>query len=263
MRIFQPIVTGSLTVSGSVTAIDFTGSLYGTSSWAITASYAMNAGSGGGGSTDTGSLLVTASIDPTSNDTIIFTKGNGSTFNVVVNNVQSSSYALTSSLPLQGVVTASALNSTITFTRGNGSTFNVTVAQSGSVATASYATYAETASYSSNFVIQSTLALNGTLTDTAAVASTIVGSNNLFTQDTGSRTSAFCKYTIVKSNNARIGEFITVWNGTTTTYYDNSTTDIGNTADITFQSSIVTGQIQINAIAASSGWTIKMLTTYI
>ena len=39
MRIFQPIISGSLNVSGSVTATSFTGSLFGTSSFASTASY--------------------------------------------------------------------------------------------------------------------------------------------------------------------------------------------------------------------------------
>ena len=40
MKIFQPIITGSLNVSGSVTAISFTGSLLGTASFASTASFA-------------------------------------------------------------------------------------------------------------------------------------------------------------------------------------------------------------------------------
>ena len=90
-----------------------------------------------------------------------------------------------------------------------------------------------------------------------------LSSNNLFQQATGSRTSAHGKYTLYKGTSARAGEFVTVWNGTSTEYYDNSTRDIGNTTDITFQSLIVTGQIQINAIAASSGWTVKMITTYL
>lgn len=45
--------------------------------FAVTASFALNGG--GGGSTDTGSLLTTASF---SNPNMTFTKGNGSTFNV-------------------------------------------------------------------------------------------------------------------------------------------------------------------------------------
>jgi hypothetical protein len=90
-----------------------------------------------------------------------------------------------------------------------------------------------------------------------------VGSNNLFTQITGSYRSAFGKYTLYNGVNARSGEFWTTWNGTTTTYTDTSTTDIGNTADIVFSSTIVTSQLQINAVAATSAWNIKMLVTYI
>ena len=52
-------------------------------SYAITASYALNGG-GGGGSTDTGSLLTTASV---SNDRITFTKGDASEFDLTINNV--------------------------------------------------------------------------------------------------------------------------------------------------------------------------------
>jgi hypothetical protein len=49
--------------------------------YALTASYALTGGSGGGGSIDTGSLLTTASI---TNATITFTKGDGSTFPITV-----------------------------------------------------------------------------------------------------------------------------------------------------------------------------------
>jgi hypothetical protein len=115
----------------------------------------------------------------------------------------------------------------------------------------------------SNFVITSTLLLDGNLMDSSTVVSTIVGSNNLFTQATGSYTSAHGKYTVYKGANSRAGEFVTAWNGTTTSYYDNSTADIGNTTDVSFTSSIVTGQIQINAETLSSGWTVKMLVTYL
>jgi len=66
-----------------------------TASYALTASYAMNGG--GGGSTNTGSLLTTASF---SSPNLTFTKGNGSTFNVNLSTltVTSASYAATASL---------------------------------------------------------------------------------------------------------------------------------------------------------------------
>ena len=117
--------------------------------------------------------------------------------------------------------------------------------------------------YSTDFTVQNTLTLNGSLTNYATASSTVIGSNNLFTQATGSRTSAFGKYKLYNGANTRAGEFIVAWNGTTAVYTDTSTIDIGNTNDVEFQSSIVGGDVQIDAIAASSGWTIKMLTTYI
>jgi hypothetical protein len=214
MKIFQPTISGSFTVSGSVflkglTSVaqsnvilvnTTTGQLYYTASSAI-------GGGGGGGTVDTSSLVTTASFNA--------------------------------------------------YTGSNTSQF---------AGTASYVTTAATATNAlsaSNFVITSTLRLDQTLTDFATVASTIVGSNNLFTQITGSYRSAFGKYTLYNGVNARSGEFWTTWNGTTTTYTDTSTTDIGNTADIVFSSTIVTSQLQINAVAATSAWNIKMLVTYI
>jgi len=64
-----------------------------TSSYALTASYALNGG-GGSGTIDTGSLLITASILTT---TASFTKGDGSIFETYITNAVSSSYATTAS----------------------------------------------------------------------------------------------------------------------------------------------------------------------
>ena len=214
MKIFQPIVSGSFTTSGSVflkgltsaaqsnvVIIDTaTGQLYTTASSAL----------GGGGSVDTGSLVTTASFN---------------------------SYTGSSTSQFAG--TASFVTS------------------------ASYAINATNAISASHFVVTSTLRMDGSLTDYATVNSTIVGANNLYTQATGSYTSTFVKYTVSKGTNSRAGEFITNWNGTTVTYFDNSTTDIGTTSDIVFSSAIVTSEIQINAATATSGWKIKTLATFI
>jgi len=64
-----------------------------TSSYALTASYALNGG-GGSGTIDTGSLLITASI---LNTTASFTKGDGFIFETYITNAVSSSYATTAS----------------------------------------------------------------------------------------------------------------------------------------------------------------------
>jgi hypothetical protein len=229
MKIFQPIVTGSFTVSGSVFLPSLVTSstavsnvvMFGTNGQLfVTASSAVG---GGGGSTNPG----------------------GSSGQIQYNNA--GSFGGVNKLTFDG-----------TNLVGTGSfTGSFTGQFTGSITTAG------TASYATNFTVAQTLILDETLIDFAKVNSTVVGSNNLFQQATGSYTSAHGKYTLYKGANARAGEFVTVWNGTTVTYYDNATTDIGNTSDITFQSAIITSQIQINAIAASSGWTVKMLVTYL
>ena len=227
MKIFQPIITGSLEVSGSVTAHSFTGSLQGTASYALTASYVANASSFPftGSAIITGSLVVTGSIISTNGITGSL-QGTASW----ASNATSASFAQTASYLLGGVTSAS---------------------------------YAATSSYANDFIIDNKLYLDETLTDRATVLSTIVGTNNLYTQATGSYTSAFGKYTMFSGANARAGEFITVWNGTTVTYTDISTTDIGDTSTIVFSSAVVGSNIEINAVAGASGWKIKMLNTFI
>jgi hypothetical protein len=228
MDIFEPTITGSLTASGSV----FFSSLV-TSSTAVSnvVMYGTN-----------GQLFVTASSAIGGGGS--GTPG-GSNTQIQYNN--NGSFGGVDKLTFDGT----NLVGTGSFTGSFTGQFN------GSITTAA------TASHAVNFTIEQKLTLDETLTDFAKVNSTIVGSNNLFEQATGSYTSAHGKYTLYNGTNARAGEFVTVWNDTTVTYYDNATTDIGNTADITFSPAIVTSQIQINAIAQSSGWTIKMLTTYL
>ena len=230
MKIFQPIVTGSFTVSGSVFLPSLVTSstavtnvvMYGANGQLFTTASSAIGGGGGGGGT------------PGGNNTEIQYNNAGS-------------FGGVNKLTFDGT----NLVGTGSFTGSFTGQFN------GSITTAA------TASYATNFTIAQTLILDETLTDFAKVTSTIVGSNNLFQQATSSYTSAYGKYTTHKGANSRAGEFVTSWNGTTTSYYDNSTVDIGDTTDITFQSLIVTGQVQINAVAASSGWTVKMLVTYL
>ena len=110
--------------------------------------------------------------------------------------------------------------------------------------------------------ISGSFLLDQTLTNFSSINSTVSGDNNLIVLNTGSYTSAFGKYTLYSSSNARAGEFVTTWNGGLTSYYDNTTSDIGNTSIIYFSSYISSGQILIT-VAGQSGWTVKMLTTFI
>ena len=120
-----------------------------------------------------------------------------------------------------------------------------------------------TAEITGSLIVTTNVQIDGSLIDYSSVNSSAVGLNNLYQIATGSYTSAFTKYTVSNGANARAGEFVTVWNGTDIASYDNSTTDIGNTSDVTFASSIVTSEIKIDAGTATSGWKIKSTTTFI
>lgn len=168
---------------------------------AVTASFALNVTP-----INTGSFVTTASI---SNATTTFTKGDGSTFALTVNNVVnansasvatsasyaisasqtqnaiSSSYAVTASYALNAtvntgslLVTASAANNVITFTKGDGSTFPVTVdTGSGGVQIFTNATGSDNAiGYASQFYSNTS---PGTPGATLFVSSSFIFSNNV------------------------------------------------------------------------------------
>ena len=102
------IFNGDNLITSNINLINFTGS-------GVTASVGefnnlivtIGGGGGGGGTTPTGSLLLTASF---SNPNLIFTKGDGSTFNVNLSTLvpTSSSYALSSSYAATASIATSA-----------------------------------------------------------------------------------------------------------------------------------------------------------
>ena len=114
-----------------------------------------------------------------------------------------------------------------------------------------------------SLIVTDTIQLSGSLQDYHLSNTGAPATWGLYTQITGSYTSAFMKYTISNGVNTRAGEFVTTWNGTTIVSYDNSTTDIGSTTDVTISSAIVTNTVEIKATILSSGWKIKTLATFI
>jgi hypothetical protein len=124
----------------------------------------------------------------------------------------SASYAVTSSLPLLGIVTASVIASTVTFTKGDETTFDIVISQSGSVQTASYTLYAENAgtasiATSASYAVSSSQAANATLFNSLSssqfaqlVANNTFTGNNIFGNITASSaqvTSASIEYLTV------------------------------------------------------------------
>ena len=127
---------------------------------------------------------------------------------------------------------------------------------SGSFENTISASFAATSSYSNQFHI------GGTQTQYAAVTSSINGSNIVFNVATGSYSSAFFKYTVASASNARSGEIMSVWNGSTVTFTDNSTTDIGTTTAVTSSVAISASNAQLTMQTNTTGWRIKSIATF-
>ena len=129
------------------------------------------------------------------------------------------------------------------------------------------ASWANNAITSSNALTASTansgFTIGTTQTYTNIVASTVVGSNNVFTHTTGSYTSAFYKYTVSNGANARSGEVIAVWNGSSAQYTDYSTLDIGSTSGVVPSVSVVGSDVLFNITTGTSGWRLKSTVTYL
>jgi hypothetical protein len=159
-----------------------------------------------GSSVMSGSLTVTQGITGSLFGTASWAQ-NAVSASYVLNAI-SSSFSATSSLPLRGVVTASAVNTTITFTRGDNTTFDVTVSQSGSVASASYANYAVsasnalTASYvlnaiSASYAFTASSAISSSFASTASYVLNAVSASYAFTAS-----SAVNSFTAISASNA-------------------------------------------------------------
>ena len=158
------IVTGSVTASVGYTG-SFTGSLRGSSSYALTASYAMNGGSGG----------VSSSYATTSSYATLAQN--------VLGSITSASYALTASFATTAI-TASYFSGTVDFTNGmtvTGSTISTqgfTGSLSGTAALATSSSYALTASYAMAYSGSITNAISASYALTALTASYVSGGIN-------------------------------------------------------------------------------------
>jgi hypothetical protein len=121
----------------------------------------------------------------------------------------------------------------------------------------------DTHTVTGSFSISGSLSAGISTIVTNRIAASSAGANIVFTQVTGSFTAAKYLYTVTSASNARTGEVMAVWNGTTVQYTDNSTLDIGTTTAVTASVSIGAAQAQFNMQTTNAGWTIKSQVTYL
>lgn len=277
------IVSGSLIVTGGIT-----GSLLGTSSFAVTASYAMNAAA-----TPTASLLTTASI---AGNTITFTKGDGSTFPIVVPSSgggsgssfpYTGSAIITGSLIVTGSITATqninasrmflsastAMSNGPTLTvEGSGSSqpvlvvqgsqgelFTVTDNLSGSLfAVHDISGLPVFEVYSDNTTLLGSY-LDPMLITTVKITQTNSGSFTVYSLPTASYDTALFEYSVRSGSNARAGSIMAIQSGSQVIFTETTTTDFGSTSNISFTVIVSGSNIALTGSSTSGLWTTKCI----
>jgi hypothetical protein len=127
--------------------------------------------------------------------------------------------------------------------------------------------FATTASFTGSVLISGSLFLNGiNITGasgsgtgtglTVASGSTAATLTQIYSVLTGSARAAFYNYAALSESNARAGQISAVWFGSTASYNEVSTTDIGNTNSVVFRVAISGSFVNLN-VTASAGWSIR------
>ena len=120
------------------------------------------------------------------------------------------------------------------------------------------ASYANTASYVSEFVQVQSASIGGALYF-ASSSATGTGTNNIFSIPTSSYYSLFFDYHVNDgSTNARAGQIVSTWYNSQIQYNETTTTDIGNTNDVAFQV-VLSGANAIIQTTTTSNWNIRYI----
>jgi hypothetical protein len=246
------------------------------SSYALTASYALN---GGGGGTEGR----TAKLDQTTPSTTwTFNHNLGEQFptltvfdsydNVVIptsiNAYSDNTLIITFSSPQTGTVTAtvggglpfisSSFDGRVLTADGTAPMWKGGMV-SGSLQISNFG-FATTGS--NTFTDNQTI--NGTLTITEAliqqITSTGVTSNSVIASfPTGSYDGGFFDYVIKDGSNLRAGTVTSVWDFGNVTFNEATTNDLGDTTDVNMTVTLSGGNANLNANVSSGTWTIKVL----
>jgi hypothetical protein len=93
--------------------------------------------------------------------------------------------------------------------------------------------------------------------------STSAGNNGIFATNTGSFAGAFYQYTLYSGSNARSENANVVWTSITSSFTNYSTIDVGNTSGVVGSVVITGGQIQLNILTPTAGWTVRAVATFV
>jgi hypothetical protein len=85
------------------------------------------------------------------------------------------------------------------------------------------------------------------------------GINTLYTLPTSSYDAVYIDYTIRSGSNARAGNFMAMWSGTSVNFTDNSITEFGTTSGFTFGAHVTGSNMVVTGSSPTAGWTVKTI----
>jgi len=284
--------TTSLTASLALRASgSLTGSLLGTasyasqalsSSFATTASYVANASS----FPFTGSAIITGSLSVIGPSTVTgsFTVITGSSIElqvtntgVKIGNASTDTHTVTGSLQVAGQTRISgsfntAISGTILTVVGSGSTqpiftvqgsqgelFSVTDSLSGSLFSVNDISGLPILEVFSNSTTNMGNYLAPALYTTNKITQTNSGSFVVYSLPTASYDGAFYDYTVRSGSNARAGQIMAIWSGSSVNFTETTTTSFGDTSAINFIVIVTGSNMALTGSSATGSWTIKTI----
>ena len=85
------------------------------------------------------------------------------------------------------------------------------------------------------------------------------GINAIYSLPTASYDAVYMDYTIRSGSNARAGNFMAMWSGTSVNFTDTSITEFGSTLAFTFGAHVSGANMIVTGSAPTAGWTIKTI----
>lgn len=112
--------------------------------------------------------------------------------------------------------------------------------------------------FSDNTILQGSFSAPSLNTTVKNVLSA-TGSFVVYAVPTASYDAAFFEYIARSGSNARAGQIMTLWSGSSVNLTETTTTDFGSTSGLTFGSYISGSSMVLTGSATTSGWTIKTI----
>lgn len=91
-------------------------------------------------------------------------------------------------------------------------------------------------------------------------SSLAVGTTTVKSVSATTYSGVFFDYVVKNGTNVRVGSVVAITNGTNVESYETLSNDIGSTSNLTFTVTLSGGNINLNAVAAATGWTVIVST---